>query len=77
MEAVNLDWQNEALCREVELDIFFPKPPVNHEPAKRVCRLCPVIDECLNFALETDQVHGVWGGWSPRRRRVYLNRLGR
>lgn len=23
---------------------------------------CPVIDECLNFALATEQTRGVWGG---------------
>lgn len=71
-----IDWQDEALCREVEIDIFFPAAAEDHTPAKRICRHCPVIDACLNYALETDQRHGVWGGWSPRQRRIFLNRMG-
>ncbi len=30
--------------------------------AKAVCAGCPVQAECLAFAVETRQVHGVWGG---------------
>lgn len=69
-----LKWQDEALCKEVELDIFFPTASQDHTPAKRICARCPVVDDCLAYALETDQVHGVWGGWSPRQRRIWLNR---
>lgn len=76
MDALSLEWQKQALCPEVELDIFFPHASEDHAPAKRICRQCPVIDDCLNYALETDQSHGVWGGWSPRQRRIFLNNMG-
>lgn len=40
--------------------------------AKRICRDCPVVSECLEYALsnnlnETDD--GIWGGMTPGERR--------
>jgi WhiB family transcriptional regulator, redox-sensing transcriptional regulator len=32
------------------------------EKAKAVCADCPVRRDCLEWAIETDQPHGVWGG---------------
>lgn len=38
--------------------------------AKRVCKEeCPVLDKCLEFALQTDQPYGVWGGTTERERK--------
>lgn len=30
--------------------------------AKRICGTCPVVAQCRAFALETNQLYGVWGG---------------
>lgn len=68
-----LKWQDDGLCREVDPELFFPDTYPTTE-AKKVCALCPVIDDCLAFALETDEPYGVWGGRSPRQRRIMLNR---
>jgi WhiB family redox-sensing transcriptional regulator len=37
--------------------------------AKSVCCQCPVTVECLEFALETNQDTGIWGGNSEDERR--------
>jgi len=37
--------------------------------AKAICADCPVRQQCLAFALDTRQVHGVWGGMSEDERR--------
>jgi WhiB family redox-sensing transcriptional regulator len=37
--------------------------------AKSVCCQCPVTTECLEFALETNQDTGIWGGTSEEERR--------
>jgi len=36
--------------------------------AKAVCAQCPVRSECLEWALETAQPHGVWGGLDEQER---------
>ena len=66
-------WREQAACATVEHDVFFPP---GHEPAdaleaKAVCAICPVRDECLEYALATNQSEGVWGGLdAPERRRM-------
>jgi len=39
------------------------------EAAKDVCDQCPVKAPCLQFALETNQDSGIWGGTSEDERR--------
>ena len=39
------------------------------EAAKAVCEECPVKERCLQFALETNQDSGIWGGTSEEERR--------
>jgi WhiB family redox-sensing transcriptional regulator len=47
------------------------------EMARRVCADCPVGDVCLQYALDHQIEHGVWGGASERaRRRMSLRRRG-
>lgn len=55
-------------CQQLP-DVFFPEDLFAHEDrklveltAKDVCSRCPIISECRNFALETGEVYGVWGG---------------
>jgi WhiB family redox-sensing transcriptional regulator len=38
--------------------------------AKEVCGQCPVNRDCLDYALETNQDSGIWGGTSEEDRRV-------
>lgn len=40
--------------------------------AKAMCRRCPVIAECLEWALDTAQPFGIWGGTTERDRRVII-----
>ncbi|WP_268785678.1 WhiB family transcriptional regulator [Mycobacteroides immunogenum] len=36
--------------------------------AKRVCAVCPVRAECLNYADSILDYHGIWGGKTGRER---------
>ena len=42
--------------------------------AKMICTRCPVRVKCLEFALATQQVYGIWGGTSEEERRRILAR---
>lgn len=65
-----MGWLDDALCRQVDSEAFFPEKGASTRPAKRVCRKCRVRVECLDYALETGQRFGVWGGLSERERRA-------
>lgn len=57
------------LCAETDPDAFFPEKGGSNGPAKRVCKGCEVRLECLRFALDHGERHGVWGGLGERERR--------
>lgn len=68
-----LDWRHHAVCRDEDPDLFFPigdtGPAVLQvKEAKTICARCPVIGTCLQWALESKQEHGVWGGLSEKER---------
>ena len=62
-------WQDLSLCSQSDPEAWFPEKGGSTRGPKRICYRCPVISECLDYALETDQRFGVWGGLSERERR--------
>ena len=71
-------WQDEAACRGVDPDIFFPSKGNTAEVrrAKSFCRSCPVVDECLDawldysFAKDWRDDAGIVGNTTPNERRA-------
>jgi WhiB family redox-sensing transcriptional regulator len=45
--------------------------------AARLCEGCPVVSECLEYAVATRQRYGVWGGMSERDRTVLTRATAR
>ena len=64
------DWMRDALCREHPEVEFHPGRGEPTEPAKAICSSCLCRRECLDFALDTGEEHGVWGGESPAGRQA-------
>ncbi len=62
-------WRDEAACRGLDTDVFFPLTDEEAEEAKAICATCPVREECLEYALLTRQDDGVWGGLTEAERR--------
>ena len=60
--AVELEWQERALCAQTDPEAFFPEKGGSTREAKRICQSCEVRDECLEYALEHDERFGIWGG---------------
>ncbi|MCX5278179.1 MULTISPECIES: WhiB family transcriptional regulator [Streptomyces] len=78
-----MDWRHQAACRETDPELFFPNGNTGPallqiEEAKAVCRHgCPVKEQCLQWALDTNQNDGVWGGLSEGERRAMKRRAAR
>lgn len=64
--AKSLEWQRNAECAKPEnskyIDWFFSKVFSEKYEAKNLCFVCPVRQQCLQWALEHRQIWGVWGG---------------
>ena len=63
-------------------ELFFPIGTTGFallqiEKARQVCGECQVRAECLEFALDTNQDSGIWGGLSEEERRVIRRRRAR
>lgn len=67
--ADELAWQDRALCAQTDAEIFFPEKGGSTREAKKVCKLCFVRTNCLQYALDKDERFGIWGGMSERERR--------
>ena len=67
-------WYAEAECAKPDLEVtepppFYPKAGDNGHRAKAVCAGCPVQTKCLAWALEKNEVYGIWGGLTEVERR--------
>ena len=67
-------WAAFASCRTADPDVFFPSPENDPAEAVRICKGCPVMLECRDWAFDTRVYYGVWGGLTERERRRALRR---
>ena len=82
-----MSWREQAMCRGYDPDLFFPhirraggnetrsQELADHiAAAKRVCAMCPVDLECLDYALQTQNANHmthhqcIWGGTTYQER---------
>lgn len=80
----DLSFAYRGHCRNHSPDLFVTtgkSPRVRHlqRQAARICRgwiaggvECPVLAECLAYALEHDERSGVWGGVTERERETMI-----
>ncbi|MFC8247585.1 WhiB family transcriptional regulator [Streptomyces chartreusis] len=71
----------QPACAIEDPELFFPigdtgPALLQIEEAKAVCRRCPLIESCLERALEHNE-SGVWGGLSEKERRALKRRSAR
>jgi len=77
------DWQSAAACRGSDTANFYhpenergPSRTRREMHAKAVCSRCPVVDNCLRWALAAREPYGVWGGLSVDEREALLTQKG-
>lgn len=78
-DLIILDWRELAACAGHDPDLFFPAGETGPAAeqirmAKNICAGCDVAEECLSYAIETNQVSGVWGGLTEDERRPVRRR---
>lgn len=76
------DWRTGALCRDKDGELWFPKGTEGPwllviEEAKTTCRRCPVAEACLQFALDMNINHGIYGALTETERHALKKRLSR
>lgn len=62
-------WAVFAACKEEKSMKFFPQNREEEREALAICSICPVVEDCLQHALESNERFGVWGGTTERQRR--------
>lgn len=71
------EWMAHRACTDEDADLFHPAgeefPPGAAEPAKAICRRCPVRARCLAFGVAAGDRWGVYGGLTYQERK-YIKR---
>lgn len=71
---VQLDGWVKAIAATSPPAVFFPVDGAGVDRARAICATCPVVNDCLEYALSEHIDHGVWGGCSERERRRIAKR---
>ena len=64
-------WRRDAICRDTDPDLFFPVGTTGYA----LVQIDRVKVDCLDYALETNQDSGIWGGTSEEERRTLRRRI--
>ena len=73
-----LNWMDDALCAQTDPDAFHPgHGELNlSKTAIKICNMCDVKEQCLDYALKNNESIGIWGGTGPRTRAKMRVQLG-
>ena len=66
-------WRAASACLSADPELFFPVTEGSAaagqiSSALQVCAGCAVRQPCLDFALQSGEAHGIWGGTTPDER---------
>lgn len=73
-------WQIKAACRGPQASVFFPPSHFERKEeksererrAKEICAECNVRSDCLDYAVDINEQHGIWGGLNEAERRALV-----
>jgi WhiB family redox-sensing transcriptional regulator len=75
-------WRAFSACRDENAVYFFPPSHFERKPekdfregmARSLCRRCPVQQQCLDYSLQIEESHGIWGGLNELERKRLLRK---
>lgn len=74
------EWVGRAKCAGADTNLFYDADTAgggrDWKPALAICDGCPVRSECLQWALDTEDYHGVFGGTTPQQRWAMTGHTG-
>ena len=70
-------WNDQAACRGLDPEIFYPVSEEEAARAKAVSGQCAVQQACLEHALGSRERDGVWGGATEKERRRIIRQRRR
>jgi WhiB family redox-sensing transcriptional regulator len=78
-----LMWRVDAECRTDNAVYFYAPSHFERKPekdfregiARSLCRRCKVRDQCLDYSLQGEESHGIWGGLNELERKRLLRTL--
>jgi WhiB family redox-sensing transcriptional regulator len=62
-------WVQDALCAQVDPELWFPERGASNREAKAICEACDVRLQCLEYSIRNKESWGTWGGVGERDRR--------
>jgi hypothetical protein len=67
------DWRDQSACRGDDPSLFFPNGDSGPwllaiEQAKAICRSCPVLEACAQWAADERVEYGIFGGLTEQER---------
>jgi WhiB family transcriptional regulator, redox-sensing transcriptional regulator len=79
-DTIDLSWMVQSKCKELGTEYFFPTDDdewLDIDLAKSTCKLCPVREQCLDWAIYIKDDEGVWGGIEGEKRRKLRYKLNK
>ncbi len=77
------EWQEQGACRDADPETFFLDYNLRGKAKKQkektaisICNACPVKMHCLEHALNTPEIYGVWGGMTEEERHSIMRKRG-
>lgn len=71
-DGIDHGWQQDAACAGNDPEAWFPLESGRNRAevayAKSICATCPARNPCAEYAIESGERHGVWGGLTVRDR---------
>jgi WhiB family redox-sensing transcriptional regulator len=76
-------WRAGAECQTDNAVYFYAPSHFERKPekdfregiARSLCRRCKVREQCLNYSIEVEESHGIWGGLNELERKRLLRSM--
>ena len=79
----DFSWRAGAECQTDNAVYFYAPAHFERKPekdfregiARALCRRCKVQEFCLNYSIEVEESHGIWGGLNELERKRLLRSM--